>query len=89
MAGANTMNEKIVIEFGIPLPTRRRANGDSKYEFEKMSIGTSFFSPGVKKSSMWNTCYKWAKKQTGTPVKFKLADREENGVFGTRVWRVA
>lgn len=87
MADASTLNEKIGIEYDVPLPTRVRATGDSKYEFDKMSIGASFFSPGVKKSSMWNTCYKWAKK-TGTAVKFQLDYREEKGVPGTRVWRV-
>lgn len=69
------------IEKGIDLPAKRISRG-SKYPFADMSVGDSFYVPGIKPSTMSNTASRFAKEHEG----FKFSVRAEGE--GARVWRV-
>ena len=70
------MNEIVKIDKGVPLPTARR-----KYPWDEMEVGDSFFSPVGQATLMTQSRRRSDRKFTSCAV-------EENGVRGTRIWRV-
>lgn len=83
----NTM--KYQITNAIPVPPRkpRKNTYKSKYPFRIMAPGDSFFAPGVKGKTIYMAAYQAFKKMGGR-TKFKVIELTENGVSGSRVWRV-
>lgn len=73
----------------VPLPPRkpRKNTYKSKYPFKMMSPGDSFFAPGIKGKTIYMAAYQ-AFKKMGGKTKFKVIELTENGVSGSRVWRV-
>ncbi len=88
--------QELTIESNIPLPTNMRGKG-SKYPFEKMRVGDSFWS-NTSADSLYNYSWKWAKNYFKfTKAEFpgrgkvnhsvwKFVVRTENN--GSRIWRV-
>jgi hypothetical protein len=68
----------IKIEKGVPIP--RRGN-NTKYPWDKLEPGDSFFIAG-KKTSQISGSFVSAKRRLG----IRLTARAENG--GTRIWRL-
>lgn len=72
------------IETDIPIPTS--LNGySSKYPWEKLEIGHSFFVKDKKPPAL-STTRRYAEKKFHTKYASKLVT--ENGVQGTRIWRI-
>lgn len=78
---------EIQIETGVPVPVSSRASG-AKYPFGQLSVGQSFFVPGVKRPAFSSRAHNFAKKQS-PQWKFKVSAAEKDGVAGMRVWRIA
>jgi hypothetical protein len=66
------------IEKGVEMPPDKRKT--SKYPFEKMEVGDSFFVPEKTAISLQSTCSLY-KQKTG----YKFILREVDG--GVRIWR--
>lgn len=69
------------IEDRVPLPLKK-----ARYPFKSLKVGQSFFVPGNQRNSLASSIA-YAKKRTG--FSFTSAFREEEGVLGLRVWRIA
>lgn len=81
----------IQIDIGIPLPTDTRS--DSRYPFDKMSVGDSIFlvlkegDNGTRmKNRLSQSTRSYGKKQD-PEQHFILRFRLENEVSGVRIWR--
>lgn len=73
-----------IVDKDIPLPAKvRRTN--SKYPFDTMEPGDSFFVAAKKATSIQRTAAH-AGKRLG--MKFRSVEVSEGGVDGTRCWRV-
>jgi hypothetical protein len=85
--GEKTM--KYAITNTVPVPKARKRGGgrNPKYPFMQMTRGDSFFAPGLGKRTVYGAAY-YIVKKTGGKAKFKVMEVNENGVSGTRVWRV-
>ena len=70
---------KIHLDKGVPSPDRHQR---SKYPWDDMEVGDSFFAPGTKASSLNGAI------SMRRPKKFTRRTLVENGVKGIRVWRV-
>ena len=70
----------ITIDKHIPLASR------SKYPFEEMALGDSFFVPGRTISQMSAVSCAASRR---TKHKYSCRSRRENATNGIRVWRVA
>ena len=68
------------IQKNVPLPGK--AKKKSKYPFEKMSVGDSFYTPG-KPAGLYVAARKWAKENN---PEFRFVVRAEGE--GSRCWRV-
>ena len=71
------------VEDGVPIPDKRQPGRPSKYPFETMEIGQSFFAPGIKVRKVGNAARHYR------PKRFRCRTVVENGIRGTRCWRVA
>lgn len=73
----------------MPVPSRKRrpSTYKGKYPFKMMSPGDSFFAPGMKGKTIYMAAY-YASKRMGGKTRFKVIELSENGVSGSRVWRV-
>lgn len=69
------------IEKDKPIPPRR------KYPFEDMEVGDSFFAPRDDFPHAGDAARVYAHHRKGK-VKFRTRNVTENGVNGTRVWRI-
>lgn len=67
------------IERGIPVPQKYQV---AKYPFEIMEVGDSFFVTNISRS------YIALKKRVLRPKRFACRTVFENGVRGTRIWRI-
>lgn len=76
---------KIDDDVPMPPPAGPRAKGKSKYPFAELSVGRSFFAPGVSSSGMLTLCKKWREARGWD---FTTRRVTENGVSGVRVWRI-
>lgn len=79
------------IDDGIPLPDRLYKGGrKAKYPFDQMAVGQSFFVPadGEKKKSVRAAAHGASKRYDGNRT-FATRSTTENGVAGTRVWRIS
>lgn len=81
------------LEENVPIPEEPRgAAGQSKpaakrkYPFREMQVNQSFFVPGKRPYDLGGVTQS-ARRSTG--FTFKTRAVEENGVKGTRIWRVA
>ena len=74
----------IPVQSGIPIPDRTRTRA-SIYPWSTMSDGDSFFLPGKSKKSFTSTAAAAGKRHG---FKARVADAQEGGVSGCRVWRV-
>jgi len=76
----------IQIDTGVPIPRRAgpRAKSESLLAILSLEVGQSFFVPENAANMSGKTGY--AKALTGRI--FTLRPREENGISGTRVWRI-
>lgn len=80
-------NSAIKIDDSIPLPDARRGGGrKAKYPLQLMTVGQSFFAPGVTSAKMCGSV-SFATRKTGAI--FATRTVTEDGVCGVRVWRVA
>lgn len=68
------------IEKGIPVPKMTGAGRKTKYPFESMEVGDSFFIKDTKVKTISRTCC-----QHGKRLSRKFASRTVDG--GVRVWR--
>lgn len=71
------------VEDGVPIPDKRQPGRPSKYPFDTMEIGQSFFAPGIKVRKVGNAARHYR------PKRFRCRTVVENGIRGTRCWRVA
>jgi hypothetical protein len=88
---------KIILEDRIPIPTRFR-NMASKYPFQKMKLGQSFFVAGEPLSTCRKLCQAVAnyKRKEGDEKEFVVRSRNKNQPenvnalreTGARVWRI-
>lgn len=69
------------IDKGIPIP---ETTTGTKYPFSAMAVGDSFFAPGRTSRQLQNVTSTYRKRG----MKFKAVQQEENGVKGTRIWRI-
>ena len=76
----------IKIDKGIPVPPRMPRGARSKYPFLGMEVGDSFFVPGIKPRQISPRSCSARLRAEG--AKFATRSVTENGVDGTRVWRV-
>ena len=70
------------IEKGIPFPDF--TGGNIRYPWNEMDVGDSLFSP--KPNALASAASVWGKRKGW---KFSARTVTENGVTGTRVWRIA
>lgn len=75
---------KFVIESGVPVPPRASGAGESKYPFNDMKVGDSFFAPACSSQALSNATR--AYKMTHAPGSKWTTRKEGDGV---RVWRIA
>lgn len=85
--GEKTMTYTITNTIPVPKTKRRGTGRKAKYPFMKMTRGDSFFAPGLGKKTVYAAAY-YVMKKTNDKAKFKVLEVNENGVSGTRVWRV-
>jgi hypothetical protein len=81
------------IRSNVPLPTIQRGGGAgrvSKYPFDKLEVGQSFFIPGITTKSFASTINGQNRKGKNADPKraFTVRTENENGVAGVGVWRV-
>ncbi len=77
---------EIAVQQGVPVPPRTSAaKGRSRYPFEKMAKGTSFFVPGAKPESLRVLAWRRGVK---LGWKFSVRATTEDGQVGARCWRV-
>lgn len=69
------------IQKNVPIPKRTKTK--SKYPFDKMGVGDSFYSPG-KPAGLYVAARKWAKENNSES---RFAVRAEGE--GSRCWRTA
>lgn len=69
---------EIKIDKGVPCPSRR----NRIWPFPEMEIGDSFFAPGKSGANLH------VASRSAPSFKFTTRTVTENGVKGTRVWRV-
>lgn len=70
----------------IPPPEKRRSGRPSKYPFDQMEVGHSFFVKTDKPASAGSRIARQAKKSH--KIKLIWEARNEDGEAGIRVWRV-
>lgn len=68
------------IDRKMPLPALR-----SRYPFDEIKVGESFFAPKLKRSSVWSYLSGMQRK---TNKRFACRTLTEDGVEGVRVWRL-
>ena len=73
----------IPIDKNISVPSRIGNAPIRKYPFQEMELNDSFFAPSAKPAN-FSTC-----ARPYRPKKFITRTVTENGVKGTRVWRIA
>jgi hypothetical protein len=80
-----------VVEFklddNVPIPETSRGERPSKYPWDTMNVGQSFFVPGAKQST-FNTLTAGRTKKYNGERKFISKAVTEDGVEGVRVWRI-
>src|SRR4029077_1375072 len=96
LTDADGIDDKIILEDRIPIPTRFRALA-SKYPFSKMKVGQSFFVSGEPLSTCRKLCQAVAnfKRKEGDEKEFVVRSRNKgqpehvNAMkeVGSRVWR--
>lgn len=74
----------IPVQSGIPIPDRTRTRA-SIYPWATMGDGDSFFLPGKPAKSFVSTAAAAGKRHG---FRSRVADAQEGGVSGCRVWRV-
>lgn len=77
-----------MIEFQTDVPMPSPASGPGRppeYPFRTMPVGASFFVAGMSQKKMSATTYRYYKEYG---MKFSTRKVMENGVEGTRVWRM-
>jgi len=85
--GEKTMTYTITNNVPVPKAKKRGGGRNPKYPFMQMTRGDSFFAPGLGKRTVYGAAY-YVMKKTGGKTKFRVMELNENGVNGTRVWRV-
>ena len=80
------MADEIKIETGIPIPKQK---GTSKYPFQSMKIGDSFFVPNIHVSALSGSMINARNSMNAPKAKWITRTVTENGVKGVRVWRIA
>lgn len=75
----------IRVDRGIPLPGNINRGRKGRYPWRQMQPGDSFFVPG-KSSNTLAACSRHLRSKTG--MDFTGRKVVENGVVGTRVWRL-
>lgn len=79
------------LEKNVPIPPKASSR-QGKYPFEQMEPGDSFFTPSKSpvdtQRLLAGLGNYWAKRR-GAETQFITRRREEGGVPGVRVWRVA
>lgn len=83
--GAAETTTEIQIDKGIPIPTKMQLGRRSKYPFDIMDVGDSFFVPGRDGKSFGGTVT--AARKRLTDMAFEMRTVKEDGVIGVRVWR--
>jgi len=76
---------EITIDKDIPIPTKMQLGRRSKYPFDIMDVGDSFFVPGRDGKSFGGTVT--AARKRYTDMSFEMRTVKEDGVVGVRVWR--
>lgn len=81
----------IQIQTDIPVPKRGAPVGPrgSKYPFAQMTVGASFFAPGVKAATLQSCARRYARSVGATGMAFTSRNTTENGKTGARCWRTA
>lgn len=88
----------MIIDKDIPIPNanvrpfKGRNRYQSKYPFQQMEIGESVFYPmDGAANTLKHTAYMAAAtiQKRYPPLRFSGRTREENGVVGVRIWRIA
>lgn len=74
------------IESGIAIPKKLTGLGVSKYPFDAMEVGDSFFCPGKTSDQLAGSAHSHGKR---TGRKYTVRKAEENATQGARVWRTA
>jgi len=77
------MSDRFTVENGVPMVKVKQPGRPSKYPFDTMEIGQSFFAPGTRCATVVNAA--WHQR----PRRFRCRAVVENGVKGTRCWRIA
>lgn len=77
------LTSPIKIESNVPCPLDHR--NARRYPWDQMEIGDSFFLPHATPQSIACVGRSWGKRRN---VKFSVRAVVENGVEGTRVWRI-
>lgn len=76
---------EIQIDKGIPIPTKMQLGRKSKYPFDIMDVGDSFFVPGRDGKNFGGTVT--AARKRYPELSFEMRTVKEGGVVGVRVWR--
>ena len=76
------MTSSFKVEDGVPIAKVKQPGRPSKYPFDTMEIGQSFFAPGLKPMTVGNAA------RHKKPKRFRCRAVVENGVKGTRCWRI-
>jgi hypothetical protein len=71
------------IEDNVPVPKVHQPGRPSKYPFDTMEIGQSFFARGISCRAVGNA------GRHKKPKRFRCRSVIENGIRGTRCWRIA
>ncbi|STZ77383.1 DUF7303 family protein [Bergeriella denitrificans] len=82
------------IEKNIPVPPASKFSGESKYPFDDMKYGDSFFiaSPTGKEKAkkeqlrVSNAFYKWRVRNNIKDIAYTARIVEEDGIVGVRFW---
>ncbi len=75
-----------IIRYDIPAPPVRRRGRPQKYPWAELQVGGTFFAPG-KTNNQIAACARHRTRRLGH--QFTTEVRTEQGVKGTRVWRIA
>jgi len=74
----------IKIEKNVPIPNKKRSGRKTKYPFDKMEIGDSFFTDNILPIALYQAAHHW-NKRSGNKYRWKAY---KEGEFGARIWRI-
>lgn len=84
-----THDDPIVVEKGVPIPHSSNSSIMSKYPFETMEVGDSFFRPTAQKQMVRAQAAVYKRYTPGWDYKTKTVPATKDNPPGVRLWRTA